>query len=198
MMRPLFTIGHSSLSIGAFLGILTAHRTEAVADVRSQPFSRHCPQFSRPALEAALSTAGIRYVFLGRELGARRDERGSFQHGSVSFERISEMPAFATGLTRLRDGLARYRIALLCVEKDPIDCHRGILVARHAARFAEVRHILDGGRLEAHAGLEERLLRRYGGDGADLFEPRGERLKKAYLRRGEEIVSMQKGRVRDL
>jgi uncharacterized protein (DUF488 family) len=187
-MNPLFTIGHSSHSPEAFLHLLARHGVEAVADVRSQPFSRRFPSFSRPALEPALKAAGLAYVFLGRELGARREERACYVGEAVSFDLAAALPAFRSGLERLREGLLKYRVALLCVEKDPLDCHRSILVGRHAARFADVRHILADGTLEPHSALEERLLNRFGWDAGDLFLPAPERLAAAYVRRGAEIA----------
>jgi uncharacterized protein (DUF488 family) len=187
-MNPLFTIGHSAHSIEAFLQLLLDHRIEAIADVRSQPYSRHFPCFSRQALELSLKGAGIHYVFLGRELGARRDERECYVGGAVSFDLVAAAPSFASGLARLQEGLLKYRVALLCAEKDPLDCHRTILVARHAARFAEVSHILANGDLETHKELEGRLLNRYELSEGDLFLSKDARLASAYKRRGQEIA----------
>jgi len=187
-MNPLFTIGHSAHSMEAFLQLLLDHRIEAVADVRSQPYSRHFPWFSRQALELALKSAGIHYVFLGRELGARRDEPECYVDGAVSFDLVAATPAFATGLARLHEGLLKYRVALLCAEKDPLDCHRTILVARHAARFAKISHILADGGLESHEAAENRLLQRYEWSEPDMFRSREKRLAGAYTRRGAEIA----------
>jgi len=194
-MIPLFSIGHSSLEMETFLMLLALHRIEAVADVRSQPYSRRFPRFSRLALEPVLGAAGIHYAFLGRELGARREEKACYVGGAVCFDRVAASPAFASGLARLREGIVRYRIALLCAEKDPLDCHRMVLVARHAARFADVFHILADGALESHEKTEQRLLQRYAQNEADLFLSRENRLADAYARRGVEIawVETQRG-----
>ena len=73
-MHPLFTIGHSDHDNQRFLDLLKAHSIQAVADVRSSPFSRRLPQFNQGSLRDSLRQAGIKYVFLGRELGARRSE----------------------------------------------------------------------------------------------------------------------------
>ena len=74
MSAPVFTIGHSTHSQDAFIDLLRAHYVEAIADVRSMPYSRMNPQFNRESLMPALRASGIKYVFLGRELGARSDD----------------------------------------------------------------------------------------------------------------------------
>jgi uncharacterized protein (DUF488 family) len=192
-MNPLFTVGHSMHSIEAFLNLLVKHRIQAIADVRSQPYSRHFPWFSRQPLEQSLKGEGIRYAFLGQELGARREERECYIENKVSYERIAATPAFAKGLDRLQKGLQKYRIALLCAEKEPLDCHRTILVARHAARFAEIVHILGDGRLETGQEAENRLLLRCAIDANenDMFRSREEMLAAAYTLRGSEIAYVE-------
>ena len=187
-MNPLFTVGHSAHSIEAFLQLLLQHQIQAIADVRSHPYSRHFPCFSKEPLELSLKSAGIHYVFLGRELGARRDECECYIENAVSYDLVAATSAFAKGLERLQEGLLKYRIALLCAEKDPLDCHRTILIARHAARFAQVIHILADGSLEPHQEAEDRLLRRFERNDADLFASHEIRLAEAYARRGREIA----------
>jgi uncharacterized protein (DUF488 family) len=187
-MNPLFTIGHSTHSITDFLDLLALHEIQAIADVRSQPYSRMFPHFSRPALEPTLKREGIYYVFLGRELGARREEPECYVGNAVSYERIACTLAFRKGLDRLRRGIESYRIALLCAERDPLDCHRTILVARHASRFAEIMHILADGRLETGRQAETRLLQHFDFSEKDMFRSRDEMLAEAYVRRGKEIA----------
>ena len=187
-MNPLFSIGHSAHSIEAFLQLLTHNQIEAVADVRSQPYSRTFPCFSQQPLELSLKSVGIHYVFLGRELGARREERECYLGNTISFDLVAATPAFARGIARLQEGLIQYRVALLCAEKEPLDCHRTILVARHAACFAKISHILADGRLEAHEETENRLLERYGWSEDDMFRSHESRLAAAYARRGSEIA----------
>ena len=135
-----------------------------------------------------MEAASIGYVFLGRELGARREEPEVYVDGKVSFDLAAASPLFTSGLARLQKGLSKHRIALLCAEKDPLDCHRMILVARHAARFAEAIHILADGTLETHEKAERRLLERYEWREPDLFLSQENQLARAYARRGEEIA----------
>ncbi len=185
-MNPLFTIGHSTHDFPRFLGLLIQHGIEIVADVRSRPFSR-LPWFCRPALEQELKENGIRYVFLGQELGARRDERECYIGKRADYDKIAQTPLFLKGLERLKVGIEKCRIALMCAEKDPLDCHRTILVCRYAKEFSDVSHIHADGHLEPHELAETRLLMRYHEDAYDLFRSRIEQLNEAYKRRGEEI-----------
>ncbi len=186
-MNPLFTIGHSTHVFPRFLALLQQHGIEIVTDVRSRPFSR-LPWFSRPSLEKELKENGIGYVFLGQELGARRDERECYIGERADYDSIAQLPLFQKGLERLKVGVDKGRIALMCAEKDPLDCHRTILVCRYVKNFSDVFHIHADGNLESHEKAEARLLARYHEDAYDLFRSRIDQLNEAYKRRGEEIA----------
>ena len=181
----IYTIGHSNHTPDAFLERLRRHGVTAVADVRSQPYSRRFPDYNRETLRDWLRRAGIAYVFLGRELGGRSDDPAHYDaEGRVDYERVAAGPRFREGLERLRRGMADYRIALLCAEREPLDCHRALLIAPRLQDLGvEVGHILADGRLELHRDTEARLLRLCGLDG-DLFgDPLPERLAAAYRHR---------------
>jgi uncharacterized protein (DUF488 family) len=185
----LLTIGHSNHSLDRFLEILRSHAVTAIADVRSSPFSKFNPQFNRDSLETSLRAVGIRYVPLGLELGARRTEAEAYDAGTARYERIARLPMFRKGLERLRRGLDANRIALLCAEKDPLTCHRAILVCRNLrADVTPIHHILEDGSVESHAEAEERLLALVGLDHGDLFCDRDERLEQAYEIQGSRIA----------
>lgn len=132
----LFTIGHSNLSIDAFIALLQRHGITAVADVRSHPYSRFLPHFNQSALKAALLNAGIQYVFLGKELGARAADQSCYVDSKASYEKIAATELFLEGIQRLLTGSEKYKISLMCAEKDPITCHRSILVCQHLREFA--------------------------------------------------------------
>ena len=189
-MNPLFTIGHSTHDFDTFLKLLKQHEIAAVADVRSRPFSR-LPWFSRPSLEKELKENGISYVFLGLELGARRDERECYIGTRADYDLIARTPAFQRGIERLRVGVDKCRIALMCAEKDPLDCHRTILVCRYAQEFAAISHVHADSHLETHEQAEIRMLSRYSAAEGDLFRSRIELLNEAYKRRGEEIAYVE-------
>lgn len=145
-----FSVGHSSHSLDAFLRLLTGNRVEVLVDVRSQPYSRFSPHFNRESLELAVRRAGIKYLFLGEELGGRPtgDEFYDDQ-GHVLYGRVAQSPLFLEGIKRLEDGISRYRIALMCSEEDPAGCHRHLLVGRVLAdRGVTVHHIRGDGRVE--------------------------------------------------
>lgn len=188
-MNPIFTIGHSTLSAEAFLALLRQHQVEAVADVRSTPFSRFNPQFNRDVLEQSLKENGIRYVFLGKELGARSDDRSCYILGRVQYGRLAQTALFQSGLDRVSHGAARYRVALMCAEKEPLECHRTLLVAKElVARGLPVLHIHSDGHLETHEAAMERLLAVTGIPKEDLFRSKEELLSEALARQEQQVA----------
>ena len=162
-MMELFTIGHSNHSIEDFIALLNQHQITAVVDVRSHPYSRYLPHFNKAPLEAVLKQAKIYYVFLGRELGARREELGCYDSlGKALYDRIAKTDLFSQGIQRLLNGMKNHRIALMCAEKDPLTCHRTILVCHQLKPYnLSISHILPQGKLESQAELDQRLLQKY-------------------------------------
>ncbi|GAB4461151.1 MAG: hypothetical protein OHK0037_09650 [Elainellaceae cyanobacterium] len=160
---PLYTIGHSNHSPDAFLALLRQHGITALADVRSHPYSRYLPHFTQPALKSLLDEAEIHYVFLGKELGARPHDPDCYDdQGKAPYEKIAATSQFQQGLQRVLNGTHTYQIALMCAEKDPLICHRAILVCQHLkSQYADIQHIGSDGSLEPHRDLETRLLKKY-------------------------------------
>ncbi len=191
-MNTLFTIGHSTHDLATFLELLRLHSVQAIADVRSQPFSSRFPHFSRSALEKSLKENHIRYVFLGHELGARREEECCYLDGKARYDLIAKTSAFHFGITRILKGLERYRLALLCAEKDPITCHRTILVCQHLrGKGFSIQHILGDGSLESHETLEDRMLKMLGKSQSSLFVSREQLVEQAYEEQGGKIAYRQ-------
>jgi uncharacterized protein (DUF488 family) len=127
----LWTIGHSNHPLETFLALLTQHRIEVLADVRSSPYSRYASQFNREALRPALRERAIQYLFLGDLLGGRaEDERFYDDDGRVLYDRMAQSPGFRQGIGRLLEGVGKFRVVILCGEEDPTDCHRRRLVGR--------------------------------------------------------------------
>jgi uncharacterized protein (DUF488 family) len=158
MPDTLYTIGHSNHPIERFIALLSQHGVTAVCDVRSNPYSRYNPHFDREALKASLESNGIAYVFLGKELGARSDDPSCYLYGKVQYTKLAQTALFRSGLQRVRDGMKSYTIALMCAEKEPLDCHRTILVSRQLAESGiRIDHIHEDGRLEPHADALVRL-----------------------------------------
>jgi uncharacterized protein (DUF488 family) len=158
MSKTLYTIGHSNHPIEHFIALLQQHAISAVGDVRSQPYSRFNPQYNRETLKQSLQQHGIAYVFLGKELGARSDNPDCYIDGRVQYHLLAQQPVFHEGLERLRSGMQDYRIALVCADKDPLQCHRTALIGRELRSELPMLHILADGTLESHAEFEQRLL----------------------------------------
>jgi len=188
-VSELFTIGHSTHSWEKFLELLRQHRIEAVADVRSSPSSQYNPQFNRDPLQRALREQGISYVFLGEELGARRSEPECYVNGRVDYSLIAQTPAFIRGLERIIQGAAKKRIAMMCAEKDPLDCHRCVLVSRRLKeRGINIQHIHDDGTLESQEHAERRLAQTLNLSEGELFRSANELVAEAYRVQGEKIA----------
>ena len=186
----ILTIGHSNHPFDDFAALLRAHRVTVVADVRSVPYSRRHPQFNRRAIERSLAAHGIRYVFLGAELGARTPDPSCYdEDGRVSFVRLAKTDAFRRGIERVLETAASSRLALLCAERDPAKCHRTMLVAPALAEGGVgIVHILADGRLETHEQVLDRLCAAAGMPPRDMFWTRRQQRAEALARRAREIA----------
>lgn len=188
-MHSLYTIGYSCHTIESFVAALIKNKIEAVADVRSQPFSKFKPEFNRPTLTLELSKHGLKYVFLGQECGARIDEPSCYVNGKADYSRIAKSELFLKGLDRIEKGLQKMSIALMCAEKDPIACHRTILICHSLKyRVTDIKHILCDNTIEAHEQAEKRLRMKYKLDTPDMFMDDNNLLEQAYLLQGQEIA----------
>ena len=191
-----FTIGHSTHEFDHFAGLLKQHRINAVADVRSTPYSRWRPQFNREKLAEALKAQGITYVFLGKELGARSNDPACYENGRVKYRRLAGAKLFRSGIQRVLDGSQRLNIALMCSEREPLDCHRTILVARELVSSGnkEVIHIHASGKLEAHGAAMQRLCGRLGLTEQNSFWSPDELQDQAYAAQEEQIAYVDESR----
>ncbi len=179
----IYTIGHSNHPIARFLSLLHDARIQCVADVRSVPFSRRFPQFSQKTLAASLQEAGIGYWFLGDALGARPQDPACYAGGRASYARIAATAAFKVAIDAVIEKSASTRIALMCAEKEPLDCHRTILVSRALAlRGCDIAHILADGTQLPQSEVERRLLAA-ARESDDLFGDRAAALARAYDKR---------------
>lgn len=194
----LFSIGHSNIPAERFVALLRAANVGAVADVRSTPASRFCPWFSAKNLASLLAREGMDYLYYGDALGGRPRDRSLYCDGVADYEAMARQPEFKTGIERLLVEAAERgaggRICLTCAERDPLDCHRCLLVARAlAGRGLTIGHILHDGRIEPHNAIERRLLELVDGD-RDLFATgQSEQLAAAYRRRARAVAYRAKG-----
>lgn len=181
MQESIFTVGHSTHSIGAFIALLQQHGITAICDVRSKPYSRVNPQFNREDLKRSLRDSDIAYVFLGNELGARSEDPACYENGRVRYDWLARTEQFGMGIERVREGMKKYRVALMCAERDPIECHRTILVARHLEALGlNIQHINGNGRLESQAEAMKRLIYRLRLHEVDMFQPCDDLIAAAY------------------
>jgi uncharacterized protein (DUF488 family) len=189
MDHLIYTIGHSTHSLQRFIMLLKEHGITALCDVRSNPHSRVNPQFNRERLKEALQQNQISYVFLGKELGARTNDRSCYIGGKVQYELLAKTELFQKGIGRIREGMKRYRLALMCAERDPIECHRTILVARQLDALGfPIKHILEDSTLESHEHALGRLLHRLNLPDHDMFRSREAVIGDAYRIQGERIA----------
>ncbi len=154
--RPmLFTIGHSNHGQEAFLDLLKMHNIDVLVDVRSQPYSRYATHFNAEPIRQAVTEAGISYMAMGKQLGGRPDDTALYdQEGHVLYRLVAGSPGFLEGIERLEQGIAQYRVAIMCSEEDPAVCHRHLLVGRvMAGRGVDVCHIRGDGRVQSDAEL---------------------------------------------
>ena len=196
--REVLTVGHSNHSFEGLAALLDRHQVTVVVDVRSVPYSRRHPQFNRRALEGALRERGIRYLFLGAELGARSQDPSCYdEDGRVQYSRLARTDLFLRGIERILDEAAGSRITLLCAERDPANCHRTILVVPVLRqRGVTVTHILADGGLESQDDVLDRLCAASGMPPRDMFRTREEQREEALLRRGREIAWLDPVRAR--
>jgi uncharacterized protein (DUF488 family) len=155
----LHTIGYGARTLDELVAALKAHRIEYLLDVRSSPYSRFKPEFTKEALEAALKARGIRYIFVGDTLGGQPRDPDCYTDGKVDYEKVRQRPFFQSGLERLRQAHEqRLRAALMCSEGRPEQCHRSKMIGEAlAAAGIPVRHIDEDGQLLTQTQVMDRL-----------------------------------------
>ncbi len=190
----LYTVGYTSYSRGELLAILIKYKITAVVDVRSSPFSSYYAEFNQDVLKAYLNANYIFYVPMGKELGARQSDNSVYREGKADYGKIANLGTFKDGINRLITGLTKYNIVLLCAEKDPMTCHRTILICRHMKKYCNILHIWphkyynEEVELETHECLESRLLKKFNKDHIDILKSSDQLLAEAYDMQGNEIA----------
>jgi len=176
-VKSIKTIGHSNHPLERFTSLLKAGGVALLVDVRSMPYSRRFPHFGKERLAKSLATAGIDYVHEGASLGGKPE-------GGAGYDALAERPAFRDALGRLIERAQDTTLCLMCAEKEPLDCHRTVLVSRRLTeRGVAVDHLLADGGTRPHREIEQALLAKTAGPDlfeVDLFEDRAARLARAY------------------
>jgi uncharacterized protein (DUF488 family) len=147
----IFTIGHSNHELDRFLELLRSKHIDVLVDIRSNPYSKFAPQFNKDDLKKAALTAGIKYLFLGKELGGKPKNPGFYDsEGFVLYSRIAESPLFLQGIERLMNGIRNYRVTLMCSEENPAHCHRRLLVGRVLSeKGVQIQHIRGDAKIQS-------------------------------------------------
>jgi len=153
--REIFTIGHSNHPIEKFVSLLTQHSIRILVDSRSHPYSKYVPHFDREPLSSYLEPCGIRYLYMGDELGGRPPEAEYYDtEGRVQYYRVAASDRFRSGISRLLKGSGDFRIAVLCGEEDPTCCHRRLLVSKVLTENGiSVQHIRGSGAVQPESEL---------------------------------------------
>jgi hypothetical protein len=156
-----FTIGHSIHSMDKLISLLNANKIDVLVDIRSEPFSRKVPHFNKDNLEGEIKKSGLKYLFLGKELGGRPSNREFYdEEGFVLYSRIAESQDFQGGIERIVKGIKDFRVALMCSEENPLNCHRNLLVGRVlSSRNVRILYIRGDGSIQTD---DEILSNRYG------------------------------------
>ncbi len=189
MKNKLYTIGYSKHSLESFIKVIVKYDIYAIADVRSTPFSRFKSEFNKDYFQNYLNAKGIKYVFLGKECGARFGERNCYINGKVEYKLIAQHKIFKKGLERILEGLQKFNVALMCAENDPIYCHRMILICRNLRRFEiPIYHILNTDEIESQDKAERRLLKLFSLNQLELFDSINDQLERAYDKQSDKIA----------
>jgi uncharacterized protein (DUF488 family) len=151
----LYTIGHGRRTIEDFINLLKKNEIDYLIDVRTFPYSRFNPQYNQKALSATLEKFGIRYVFMGDALGGRPKDTSCYVDGKIDYDLLREKPYFRDGIERLKTAYRNgNRIALMCSESNPNQCHRTVLIAKVLnSENIPLLHIDEKGKLRSDADL---------------------------------------------
>ena len=160
----IYTIGHSNYTMERLIDMLEYYNINCVVDIRGTPYSKYNIQFDKEAIRYTLTNAGFVYIYMGKELAAKRIRKNSYNNeGYSNFEEVIKEEEFKRGVERLKNGCEKgYKIILLGAMQDPIRCHRSILVGRELVKNDfDVKHILDDYSIITQDDIEEMLLNKY-------------------------------------
>ena len=160
----IYTIGHSNYTIERLIDMLRHYNINCVVDIRGTPYSKYNVQFDKETIRYTLSKAGFIYIYMAKELAAKRINKQSYnEEGYSDFEKVIKENEFIEGIERLKNGCNKgYKIALLGAMQEPIRCHRSILVGRALRENGfNVKHILDDYSIASQEDIEQMLLDKY-------------------------------------
>jgi uncharacterized protein (DUF488 family) len=151
--KPIYTIGHGSRRAEELLELLEKYNIAYLVDVRSQPYSKFHPQFSKENLQHFMEEHNIRYVFMGDALGGRPTNPDCYKNGKVDYDILKTKDFFRKGIDRLKTAYEQdLSIAIMCSERNPAECHRTKLIGRVLTEEnILVKHITEKGTLKTQA-----------------------------------------------
>ena len=188
-MAKFWSLGHSTQPYKRFSELLRSFGITAIADVRSSPYSGRFPHFNREDLKAALKSDNIAYAFMGKELGGRPTDPSLLTNGVADYERMAEAAPYIQGLNRIIKGSDEHRIALVCSEAHPLDCHRCLLVGRSLMECGhDIEHILTDGETHSQKSIESMLIDRTGLGHRDFFINNDDIVRIAYKERAMRVA----------
>ena len=189
--HKLYTIGYSGFSVDEFIMALKQDLIKAVIDIRSAPYSSYYEQYNKDNIKNSLKKHDIHYLFFGDELGAKPKDKKLYSNNVADFAKITNSAAFTNGCKRVMDGLNQFPVCIMCAEKDPINCHRAILITNSFRKIypeINILHIHSTSNVEQQESLDQRIMAKYNLEHEDLFMNFEERLNAAYLLREKDIA----------
>ena len=179
-MNTLYTIGYCRYSPESFLDTMRKHDIGAVVDVRANPYSRTFSFYNQESINKFLRINSIYYLSFAKEFGGRPKDPGLYTDDKLDPEKFVASENFKRGTKRLAEGLGKFNVCLMCAQKDPIICHRAILVS-HQFRMlypdVKIIHITPE-KLETQAELDRRVLAKFHKGQAKLLGSGGPEAKK--------------------
>lgn len=164
MSNTVYTVGYSGFSFDEFCKLLKKNEIQLIIDVRSVPFSKRYSEYNRDVLKKSLAQQRIYYRNYAHEFGARQENRQFYtKYGYLDFELFSKSEAFQEGIEKLCKSMQQnYTFALMCAEKNPMDCHRAIMVSRTFFEMGyKVVHLLPHNKIITQNDLNQMLLDKY-------------------------------------
>lgn len=153
-----FTIGHSNISIYEFLSLLNNFGIEVLVDVRSIPYSRYAKQFNKENLHNHLDTNNIKYLYMGNVIGGIPADKSFYINGKIDYDLLRQDNSFKNGINRLLTGIRHYRVAIMCAEENPMQCHRRNLISKSLYKEGiEILHIRANRTIEKDGFADEKV-----------------------------------------
>jgi uncharacterized protein (DUF488 family) len=196
MDKAIFTIGHSNLDISDFINLLLANKIELVVDVRSAPYSKLYPHFNRNPLEVSLTKNSIKYIFLGDSVGGRSNNIKDYSKGRVMYKKIAEKKEYISSINTIIQNSSKYKIVLMCSEKEPLECHRTLLISRSIeTHMVKILHIHREGQIESQSEAIQRLLKIWKLDSPNLFGEDAERIDEAFTKQESKYAYFDENKI---